>query len=122
MYSPYKPNRHKTIRKLEKGFSCANSGGFVVPYRRYYDQKYEVRIIDLLNKAYLNKPCENDILRLVKRLDQLDKKQLFNKFIVSGIAILIKLLGGKQNPTHLVLVDPRRPKRPSEHLNKNCSN
>ena len=92
MHCHYKPNRHKTIRKLEKGFSSGGSGGFVVPYRRYYDQKYEVRIIELLNKAHLNKPCENDILRLVKRLDQLDKKHLFNKFIISGIATLIKLL------------------------------
>lgn len=91
MYSPYKMNKHKTIKKLSRA-PISSSNIFVIPYRRCYDPKYEVRIIDLLNKIHIGKFNENDIMRLIKRINNLDRKYLFNKYIVSGLVQILRML------------------------------
>lgn len=81
--SPYSEFR-KSYRKQHKREIVS------VPYRKCHDA-LEGRIVTIMNKIEGGKNCLKDFESLVEKLGRISTKDLLNRFVVSGIKIIIAI-------------------------------
>lgn len=78
--SPYR----KSYRKLSKKQIVA------IPYRKYYDS-LEASIVGILNKIESGKNLTKELEGLIDKMQKIKPKELFNKYIISGVKTVIRL-------------------------------
>lgn len=81
--SPYSEFR-KSYRKQHKREIVS------VPYRKCHDA-LEGRIVTIMNKIEGGKNCLKDFESLVEKMGRISAKDLLNRFVVSGIKVVIAI-------------------------------
>ena len=61
-----------------------------MPYRKCHDA-LEGRIVTIMNKIDGGKNCLKDFESLVEKIGRISSKDLLNRFVVSGIKIIIAI-------------------------------
>jgi hypothetical protein len=61
-----------------------------IPYRKCHDA-FEGRIVTIINKIEGSKNCVRDFESLIERMQRINVKDMMNRFIVAGIATIIRL-------------------------------
>lgn len=86
--SPYSEFR-KSYRKQHKREIVS------VPYRKCHDA-LEGRIVTIMNKIEGGKNCLKDFESLVEKLGRISAKDLLNRFVISGVKIVIAVALAKE--------------------------
>jgi hypothetical protein len=72
--------------------ALANELPVRIPFRKYEEVTLEGRIVEILNNLNTGKDCRNEVGRLFKRLRKIKDKEVMNRYILSGLITLQKLI------------------------------
>lgn len=62
-----------------------------IPYRKC-QSSLEERIVGVINKIVGGKECEKEVRSLVEKVKKVHVRELLNKFVISGICTIEKLV------------------------------
>ena len=75
-----------------------------IPLRKYEEITLEGRIVELMNNLKQGRDCSSDLQRIFKRLGKIKPKEVMNRYILSGLLTLQRLLPMSALSDHTVFL------------------